>query len=198
MYKGGLTAHILRKHPLRTDPRIPGVAKKNDKGTKPAKKLPAPPKTVDDLISIDTQELENLLEEEQEFYEAVEEMEHDIGINDSMVNWFDVNFQSSFSNTGEFTNRAASVILPKNCEDCKESAKTFEKQRELLHKQDTQIQESYKIQKTSNDEIKKLKSKNKAVELQLEETTSLLETAMDESTAEITALKAEKRLKTAL
>ena len=156
IYKGGLTGPIIRKHPLRTDPRTSGVAKKNNKGNKPANKLPVPPKTVDNLISMNTQEMENLLEEEQEYYKAVEELEHDIGINDSMVNWFDVNFQSSFSNTGEFAYRATTVILPKNRDYCKESAKTFEKQRELLHKQDTQIQESYKMQKSSNDKIKKL------------------------------------------
>ena len=45
---------------------------------------------------------------------------------------------------------------------------------------------------------KKLKSKNKAIELRLEATTNLLETAMDESTAEITALKADIKTKNGL
>ena len=51
-------------------------------------------KTVNDLISMDTQELENMPEEEQEYFEAVEELEHDIGINDSMLNWFEVNLKA--------------------------------------------------------------------------------------------------------
>ena len=112
-----------------------------------------------------------------------------------MVDWFNVNFQSSFSNTGEFTNRTASVVSPKSCEDCKVSAITFENQRKILLKQDSQIQESHKKQKASNDENKKLRSKTKSLEAQLEETTSLLETAMDESASEITALKAELKTK---
>ena len=193
IYKGGLTAHILRKHPLRT-----GATKKNTNPRNPAQKKSPVPKTVTDLVSIDTQELENMLDKEQEWFEAVEELEHDVGINENMVNWYDINFQSSFSNTGEFSNRTATVILPNHCKDCKDSAKTFEKQRELLQKQDRQLQDSYKTQKSSSDEMKKLKSKNKAIELQLEETTNLLETAMDESTAEITALKAEIRTKNGL
>ena len=65
------------------------------------KRAAQPPKTVNDLITIDTQELENLLEDEEDFYEAAEEFEQNVGINASMVDWFNVNFQSSFSNTNE-------------------------------------------------------------------------------------------------
>ena len=68
VYKSGLTAHIKRKHPLKPDSK-----KKNQ----PSK--PSPPTIVNDLISIDTQELEALLQEEQGIYEAAEEMEHNVG-----------------------------------------------------------------------------------------------------------------------
>ena len=104
-----------------------------------------------------------------------------------------MNFQSSFSNTNKFANKTSSVILSKNCEDCKDGAKTFEKQRELLLKQDRQLQENHKIQKGSKEQIKNLKAKTKSLEEQLTETTSLLETALEESAIEITALKAEVR-----
>ena len=90
------------------------------------------PLIVHDLIRINAQELESLLEEEQEYFDAVEEFEHGVGINDSMVDWFNVNFQSYFSNTGEFDQRQVVVVQPSNCEDCKVSSVTFEKQRELL------------------------------------------------------------------
>ena len=108
---------------------------------------PASPLIVHDLISINTQEVEIFLEEEQEFFEAVEELEHNVGVNESMVDWFNMNFESSFVNTGEFAKRTSVVIQSANCEDCKSSSKFFEKQRELLLKQDKQIQESFLIQK---------------------------------------------------
>ena len=193
-YKGGLSAHIRRKHPV----GAPINPKKKTEAPKPNDSNLPNPTIVNDLISMNTQDLEALLKEEQEYYDAAEEIEHNIGINDSMVDWFNVNFQSSFSNTGEFTSRTASVISPKSCEDCKVSAITFENQRKIILKQDSQIQESHKTQKASNDENKKLRSKTKSLEAQLEETTSLLETAMDESASEITALKAELKTKTDL
>ena len=195
-YKGGLTAHIRRKHPVGAliNPKI--NPKKKTNATQPNDSNP--PNPIIDLISMNTQDLEHLLEEEQEFYDAADEMEHNMGINESMVDWFNVNFQSSFSNTGEFTSRTASVISPKTCEDCKVSAITFENQRKILVKQDSQIQENHKTQKASNDENKKLRAKTKSLEAQLEETSSLLETAMDESASEITALKAELKTKTDL
>ena len=112
------------------------------------------PLIVQDLISINTQELECLLEDEQEFFEAAESFEHDVGVNESMVDWYNVNFESSFSNTGEFANRAAVVIQPPNCEDCKVNSKTFDKQRELLVKQDKQLQDGHRTQKEKNDEKK--------------------------------------------
>ena len=87
--------------------------KKKNPAPLPKEPAPQPPKTVHDLITIDTQELENILEEEEEFYEAAEELEHNVGINDSMVDWFNVNFQSSFSNTNEFARNTSSVILQK-------------------------------------------------------------------------------------
>ena len=147
-YKGGLSAHIKRKHPISEEPN------KKSKTSKNAGPLLLTPNVVQDLISINTQELEGLLEEEQEYFEAVEDFEHGVG----MVDWFQVNFQSSFSNTGEFENRQAVVAKPINCEDCKESSVIFEKQRALLLKQDKQIQDSKRTQNESNDGFKKLNS----------------------------------------
>ena len=120
---------------------------------------------------MDTRDLEDLLEEEEEFYEAAEEIEHNLGINQSMVDWFDVSFQSSFVNTAEFANRAAPVIQPLNCEDCKEYSKLFEKQRDLLMKQDKQVQESHRNQKMITEESKKIKANLNNTENQLKETT---------------------------
>ena len=164
------------------------------KAPKPKSLPTTPTETAQDHYS-NTQELEDHLEEEQEFYEAVEEIEHNLGVNASMVDWYNVNFESSFSNTGEFTNRAAVVPQTVSCDDCKVNSTTFEKQRELLLKQDKQIQESHRIQKESRNEIKKLKNNSKALESRLKETTSMLETVLEESTAEIATLKAELKVK---
>ena len=61
-----------------------------------------------------------------------------------MVNWYNMNLCSSFTNTGEFASRAASVVQVKDCEDCKVSSITFNKQRELLMKQDKKLEEFHK------------------------------------------------------
>ena len=90
-----------------------------------------------------------------------------MGVNASMVDWYNVNFESSFSNIGEFAVRTDVVIQDKNCEDCKVSSKTFDKQRELLAKQDKQLQDGLRIQRERSDESKKLKSMLKSLELRL-------------------------------
>ena len=115
-----------------------------------------------------------------------------------MVDWYNLNFESDFSNTGEFANRTDVVIQQVNCDDCKVNSTTFDKQRQLLVKQDKQIQDSHKTQKEKDDEIKKLKSVSKTFESRLEETTSMLETVLEETTAEITTLKADLKTKTDL
>ena len=183
-YKGGLAAHIKRKHPISEEP------KKNNQTAKKKSPVPVAPLIVHDLISINTQELEGLLEDEQEYFEAVEVFEHDVGINDSMIDWFNVNFQSSFSNTKEFDNRLAVVVKPINCEDCKVSSATFEKQRALLLKQDKQIQDCKRTEKENKDEVNKFKILSKNLESRNEETTQMLETVLEESNAEIKNLNA--------
>ena len=137
IYKSGLTAHIKSKHPL-------GRINSNQNDNSVAA---AAPRIVHNLINIGTQELERLLSEEQELVDAADEMEHNIDINESMVNWYNMNLCSSFSNTGEFASRAASVVQVKDCEDCKVSSITFNKQRELLMKQDKKLEEFHKKQK---------------------------------------------------
>ena len=54
-----------------------------------------------------TQEVDNLLAEEKEFYNAVDEIEHGIGINQSMFDWANINFNSLFGVSGEFEGRAS-------------------------------------------------------------------------------------------
>ena len=133
-------------HPLPTQP-------KNDDKVKTAKKSA---NTATNTPSGDTQELNDFIDEEEEFFNAVEHFEHDVGINDSMVEWFGVNFQSSFSNTGKFANITAPNFQPINCEDCKVNSKTFEKQREILMKQDTKLQNCYRLKKGNKNQIKEL------------------------------------------
>ena len=121
VYKSGLTAHIRRKHPLQPE------SKTKSHPSKPVEKAPFPPRMVNDLISIDYEDLENLLQEEQGICEAAEEFERNAGINESMVNWYDVNFHSSFTNTGEFAGRGGPVLPVRDCEDCQINSQTFEK-----------------------------------------------------------------------
>ena len=95
---------------------------------------------------MNTQEIDDLIEEE-EFFNAVEEFEHDVGINQSMIDWHKVNFESSFGNSGEFSGRLASVVESKKCEECQTNSKTIDSQIDLLTKQDKQLQDSHRIQK---------------------------------------------------
>ena len=169
IYKSGLSAHIKTKHPLPSHP--PKPAKK----TKPTAGAAATPRVVHDLINIGTQDLERLLEEEQELYDNSEEFEQNVGINESMVEWYNVNLHSSFSNTGEFASRAASVIQVKDCKDCKVNSKTFNKQRELLMKQEKKLEECHKKQKSSNEETKQLKIKLNQTEKVVKELRNRLE-----------------------
>ena len=72
---------------------------------------PQPEKTnvVHDLINLDTKEIENLLEREEEFLDAVENLENDLGlevdltINESMLAYIqdDKNYRSDFARTME-------------------------------------------------------------------------------------------------
>ena len=192
-YKGGLTAHIKRKHPVTAEPINP---KKRSRPVAPpsssARSAQVPSNPVQCSETID---MEELIEDEQEWFEAVEELEHNVGVNASMVDWYNVNFNSSFSNTGEFSNRTAVVPQHVSCDDCKVNSTSFEKQRDLLLKQDKQIQDYHRSQKENINEIKSLKNVSKGLESRLQETTSMLETVLEESTAEITKLKADLKTK---
>ena len=171
VYKGALTAHIKNKHPLQTQPKM-------TTGNKPAltkATLPADPvrivengnkrKNVWNVIpNLNTTELDNLIEEEEEFFNAVEEFEHDVGINQSMIDWHKVNFESSFGNSGEFSGRLASVVQPNKCNDCEINSKTIDTQRDLLMKQDKQIHEGHQLQRDMKDKLKNyIKNLNETV-----------------------------------
>ena len=112
--------------------------------------------------NLSTQEVENLLNDEENFLQEVDRFEHDVGINQSMIDWHDANFispfESSFGNSGEFSGRRVSISRLNKCTDCEINSKTLDKQRELLRKLDKQIQDSYRVQKqyrTENDDLKK-------------------------------------------
>ena len=116
------------------------------------------------ISNLTTQEVDNLLDEEEEFNAHVNETEHDIGMNQSAVDWLGVNFdnpRSSFGNSGEFSGRRVSISRLNKCTDCEINSKTLDKQRELLMKLDRQIQDSYKIQKQDRMEKEGLNKKLK-------------------------------------
>ena len=110
-YKGGLSAHIKRKHPGELLPEKKKQAKKPD-GPEAT-----PVRKVWTVTNLNTQEVDNLLEEEEELYDAIDELEHGIGINKSMINWANFNFNSSFGDSGEFGGRVTVEKLV-NCVDC--------------------------------------------------------------------------------
>ena len=173
MYKTGLTAHIKNKHPIQGSSNTLTGSKPT-----PVTKASLPADYVKDVenvnqrktvwrvsSSLSTQELDNLIEEEEEFCYAVKELEHDIGINQSMIDWHGVNFDSSFGNSGEFSGRLASVVEPKKCEDCQINSKTIDTQRDLLTKQDKQFQDSHRIQRDIKAKLSQnVKSVNETVQ----------------------------------
>jgi hypothetical protein len=142
-----------------------GLAAHQQEKKKHSKKTdePAPAKKVDKMtnLNLDTKEVENLLAEEEEFYDAIDEMEHDIGINQSMIDWANINFNSSFGDSGEFNGRVSVVQLHK-CADCETNSKTIDKQMELLSKHDKQLKES-------QDKLKESKKQIKILEIKLED-----------------------------
>ena len=108
--------------------------------------------------SLNTQEVDNLLAEEEEFHDAIDELEHDIGINKSMIEWANVNFNSSFGDSGEFEGRV-SVEKLVNCVDCETNSKTIDMQAELLKKLDKQLQDCQNKLKASKKHEKQMEIK---------------------------------------
>ena len=88
------------------------------------------PKTVWTISSnLNTKELDDLLEEEEDLAIHSDKIEHDIGINASAAEWHAVNFDSSFSNSGEFEGRNASTLTVQNkCSECATNSQTIENQ----------------------------------------------------------------------
>ena len=110
----------------------------------------------------------------------MEELEHDVGINQSMIDWHRVNFDSSFGNSGEFSGRLASVVQSKKCDDCEINSKTIDTQRELLMKQDKQISDIHKVQRDMKEKLKQsVKNVNDTVQ------------ELARSTKEVTSLKTQ-------
>ena len=148
-YKGGLTAHIKRKHPIQDKPAIT-VASKSPKN--PVKK------NAWKVSNLNTQEVDILLEEEQEFYDACNEFEHGVGINASMIDWANIDFESPFGTSGEFEGRLASVASREKCTDCDINSKTINMQTDLITKLDKKLQDS-------QDQLKVSKKKEKQLEI---------------------------------
>ena len=113
------------------------------------------------MSNLTTQEVDNLLAEEEEFYDAIDEIEHGIGINESMFDWANVNFNSSFGDSGEFQGMTPVVQLLK-CDECETNSMTINKQMELLSKQDKQL-------KDGQDKLKETKKQVKLLEIKLED-----------------------------
>ena len=183
-FEKGLTAHMNKNH----DDNVPKGPTNQTKASKPAsntgknnslKCLKCDTKCTDNDVlkkhmqrehspknvwtvspNLNTKELDDLIEEEEELANHGDQMEHAIGINASAAEWHAVNFDSPFGNSGEFSGRNAIVIgEQKKCESCEVNSQTFEKQRGLLMKQDRQISESLKSQKDQNTQNNYLKKK---------------------------------------
>ena len=152
-YKSGLSAHIKNKHPLKSV-----ETEKNNQVKKPEESAPAAKKSVKKIPNLSTQEVDNLLAEEEEFYDAIDEIEHGIGINQSMFDWANVNFNSSFGESGEFEGRASVIQLLK-CAECETNSKTIDKQMELLSKSDKQLIDCQDKLKASKKQVKQLEIK---------------------------------------
>ena len=112
-FKGGLLAHVKRNH---VETLVPKRVPAKTKALKPASNVipvvtakPATPnqikKTVWKISNLTTQEVDNLLEDEEESNVHIDEAEYNIGINQCAVDWLGVNFGSLFSNSGEFSGR---------------------------------------------------------------------------------------------
>ena len=127
-------------------------------GTKSNEPAQASKKNVSKMTNLTTQEVDNLLAEEEEFYDAIDELEHGIGINDSMADWANINFRSSFGDSGEFSGMPPVVQLLK-CKECETNTKNIDKQMELLTKQDKQLIDSQNKLKESNKQVKLLEIK---------------------------------------
>ena len=103
--KSGLTAHIKSKHPLQpVEPEKKGGSKSNEPSQ-------ASKKNASKMTNLNTHQVDNLLAEEEEFYEAIDELEHAIGINESMSEWANINFTSSFGESGKFSGHLWSSFL---------------------------------------------------------------------------------------
>ena len=152
VYKGGLSAHIKKEHPLGVQPERVKQTKK------PVGPEATPTINVGIVPNLNTQEVDNLLAEEEEFYDAIDELEHGIGINKSMLEWANINFNSSFGDSGEFEGRV-SVEKLVNCVDCETNSKTINMQAELLTKLDKQLQDCHNKLKASKKHEKQMEIK---------------------------------------
>ena len=120
-----------------------------------------------------------MLAEEEEFYDAIDEIEHGIGINQSMGDWANINFNSTFGDSGEFEGMIPVVELLK-CAECETNSKTINKQMELLTKSDKQLLEC-------QDKLKESKREVKLLEIKLEDAKKSLKKAQNKEETELRA-----------
>ena len=101
-------AHIKRKHQIRTEPATT---------VEPKSPVRVVKKNTWKVSNLNTREVDNLLEQEESFVNTIDEFEHGICINSSMVDWANINFGSPFGNSGESEGRRASVAQREKCND---------------------------------------------------------------------------------
>ena len=101
-----------------------------------------------------------MLDQEEDFYNEIDELEHEVGINQSMVDWANINFDSPFGTSGEFEGRRASVAQREKCTDCDINSKTLNMQTDLINKLDKKLQDS-------QDQLKASRKKEKQLEIKL-------------------------------
>ena len=133
-------------------------ADKKKQAKKPVGPEATPTRNVWTVSNLNTQEVDNLLADEEEFLEAIDDMEHGIGINKSMIEWANINFNSSFGGSGEFEGRVPVEKLV-NCVDCETNSKTINMQTDLLTKLDKKLQDCQNQLKTSKKHEKQLEIK---------------------------------------
>ena len=70
------------------------------------------------VTNLNTQEIDNLLAEEEEFYDAIDELEHGIWINKGMLDLANINFNNLFGDSGNFGGRvlAEQLVICVDCE----------------------------------------------------------------------------------
>ena len=213
--KSGVKGHMRTKHEDAEPKTVDNSPKEkqqnnvqNDKS--PGEKQPTniqkktDPRIVLDLINLNTRELDNLLEKEDEFMDAVENLENEIGlgvdlsVNESMMRYFE-NDEHNKSNFGQLTltsNFARTLELEENNKSKKKSEvelkvakKTVMDLREQYQKKDEALRICLLRLKKNEAEKSKLNENIKEKDAELEEATEMIEFIIEESNKNVNSLE---------